>query len=184
MTLLRSRSNAFRPRPWLFLAAFIVTASVSPRTFAMSDAESEGPPEVMLSDAVIPYLNADSADDDLREDCDWNRTTAVYLASESEGRVVLPGSTVKPAPRKRLTLVTQTLHTVGGGILTGPKWVVIEGTLTEDGKTIGTFEGRRQSIRGSFTACKTVRALGEAVADDILGWIDAPKMDSKLGDAR
>lgn len=52
--------------------------------------------------------------------------------------MVLPGNTARPTPNKRLTLVTQTLHTVGGGIWTGPKWVVIEGKLTEDSKTIGS----------------------------------------------
>ena len=166
------------------LATFVAACAASPSAFADADSESEGPPEIVLTDAAIPYLNADSADEALRQECDWNRTTAAYLASESEGRVVLPGSTARPAPNKRLTLVTQTLHTVGGGIWTGPKWVVIEGKLTEDGKTIGSFEGRRQSIRGSLSGCKTVRELGEAVADDILGWLDAPKMNSKLGDAR
>ena len=178
------RSKVSRSRPFLLLATLVMLSSLSQRAFADADADAEGPPEVMLSDAAIPYLNADSAAEDVRQDCDWNRTTAAYLASESEGRVVLPGSTVKPAPHKRLTLVTQTLHTVAGGIWTGPKWVVIEGTLTEDGRTIGTFEGRRQSIRGAFGSCKTVRELGEAVADDILGWLEAPKMNSKLGDAR
>lgn len=166
------------------LAVLAAACLVSSPARASADADSEGPPEILLSDSTIPYLDAESADEDVRRDCDWNRTTAAYLASESEGRVVLPGSTAKPTPRKRLTLVTQTLHTVGGGLWTGPKWVVIEGTLTEDGKTIGSFEGRRQSIAGSLSGCKTVRELGQAVADDILEWIDAPKMNSKLGDAR
>ena len=165
------------------LSVLAATWFVAPSAFA-SDAEAEGPPEILLADTAIPYLDADAADEDLQRHCDWNRTTAAYLASESEGRVVLPGSTATPAPRKRLTLVTQTLHTVGGGLWTGPKWVVIEGTLTENGRTIGSFEGRRQSIAGSFSGCKTVRELGQAVADDILGWIEAPKMNSKLGDAR
>ena len=127
MTTIGFRSHAARSRQLLLLATLVATCSLSQRAVADSDADAEGPPEVRLSDAAIPYLDDEAADEDVRHDCDWNRTTATYLARESEGRVVLPGSTVKPAPHKRLTLVTQTLHAVGGGLWTGPKWVNVSG---------------------------------------------------------
>jgi len=65
------------------LATFVAACAASPSAFADADSESEGPPEIVLTDAAIPYLNADSADEALRQECDWNRTTAAYLASES-----------------------------------------------------------------------------------------------------
>ena len=142
---------------------------------------AEPPGAVVLADREIPYRDAEAADADFRKECDWNATMPAYLVKQSEGRVLAAGD---GRSARKLTLVTQTLHTAGGGAWSGPKWLVIDGTLAEGGNVIGTFEARRQTYRGSFGGCKTVRELGEAIADDIVEWLEAPTRDAKLGDAK
>ncbi len=156
---------------------------VSAICFACAHATTQAAPSgpVSLVDREIPYLDAESADADFRKECDWNATMPSYLVKQSKGRVLAAG---EGRSNLKLKLVTQTLRTAGGGMWSGPKWLVIEGTLADGDNVIGTFEARRQSIRGSMSGCTTVRELGQDIADDIVEWLDAPTRGAKLGDAK
>lgn len=76
----------------------------------------------------------------------------------------------------------------GGGAWSGAKQVTIDGVLTENGKTLGTFKGMRVSGGGTFGAYKgTCSILGrcvKALGKDVAGWLKAPTMNARLGDAR
>ncbi len=106
-----------------------------------------------------------------------------YLAKESDGRVKVAEQNFDTITGKKLVLVATNLHTLGGGSWTGPKWLVLEGKMTEGGKLLGNFEVRRQTIRGSMRACGTLESLSEEITEDILKWLKKPSLNAKLGDA-
>lgn len=76
----------------------------------------------------------------------------------------------------------------GGGAWSGAKQVAIDGVLTENGKTIGTFKGMRVSGGGAFGAykgtCSILDRCIKALGKDVAGWLKAPTMNARLGDAR
>lgn len=150
-----------------------------------SAASDDGPefPDVVLAASTLPYKDAEAGSVDEWKDCDWNRSMLAHLVERSNGHV-LPAGTTTSTSRRTLALVTQTMHIVGGSTWSGPKWLVLDGMLTEDAKPIGSFEARRQSYLGAFRACTTIRELADDIADDIVEWLGAPRMNSKLGDAK
>jgi hypothetical protein len=139
--------------------------------------------DVVLVSSLIPYEKDDTANEAVRKECDWNTTMPRYLAKESDGRVKVAEQGFDTATGKKLILVATNLHTLGGGVWTGPKWLVLEGRLMEGDKLLGNFEVRRQTIRGSFRACSTLESLSEDISDDILEWLRKPSLNAKLGDA-
>ena len=140
--------------------------------------------EVVLVSSFIPYDTEATESEDVRKECTWNTTMPRYLAKESQGRVKIAEQSIETIKDKKLALVATYVHTAGGGGWSGPKWLVLQGTLTEGSKLLGTFEARRQTIRGSMRACGTLESLSEDIADDILRWLNTPSVDAKLGDAR
>jgi hypothetical protein len=139
---------------------------------------------VVLVPPLIPYEKPDTASEDVRKECDWNTTMPRYLAGESNGQVKVAEQAIDSVPDKKLVLVAVHLHTAGGGGFSGPKWLVLEGRLTEGGKLLGNFEARRQTIRGSMRGCGTLTSLSEEITDDILEWLKTPTLDAKLGNAK
>ena len=139
--------------------------------------------DVVLVPSFIPYLKDDAVSEAVRRECKWNTTMPLALVEESKGGVKIADQNLDTVSSKKLTLVATQLHTLGGGMYTGPKWLVLEGKLTEGSKLLGNFEARRQTIRGSFTACSTLESLSEDIAEDIVKWLKAPGLNAKLGDA-
>lgn len=139
--------------------------------------------DVVQVPSLIPYQSDEVANETVRKECNWNTTMPRYLAKESDGRVKVAEQNFDTITGKRLMLVATNLHTLGGGSWTGPKWLVLEGKMTEGGKLLGNFEVRRQTIRGSMRACGTLESLSEEITEDILKWLKKPSLNAKLGDA-
>ncbi len=137
--------------------------------------------DVVLVSSVIPYQKADTANDAVRKECDWNTTMPRYLAKESEGRVKIAEQGFDTATDKKLVIVAIDLHTLGGGAMTGPKWLVVEGKMTEGSQLLGSFKARRRTIHGTLRACSTLTSLSEEISDDILEWLKKPSLNAKLG---
>ncbi len=140
--------------------------------------------DIVLVSSLIPYAKDDTAGEAVRKECDWNTTMPRYLAKESEGRVKVAEQSIDTVTDKKLVLVATNLHTAGGGGWSGPKWLVLEGKMTEKGKLLGSFEVRRQTIRGSMRGCGTLASLSEEITGDILEWLKTPSLNAKLGDAK
>lgn len=76
----------------------------------------------------------------------------------------------------------------GGGAWSGPKHITVDGTLTENGKPIGSFKATRYSGGGAFGGYKgTCAILGrcaKAIGKDVANWLEQPSMNARLGDAK
>lgn len=155
---------------------FVVVAACAAATSARAA-------DVVLVPSFIPYLKEDTVSEAVRRECKWNTTMPLALVEESKGSVKIADQNFDTVTSKKLLLVATHLHTLGGGRFTGPKWLVLDGKLTEGGKLIGNFEARRQTISGSFSSCSTLESLSEEIAEDIVEWLKAPGLNAKLGDA-
>ncbi|MDP1925574.1 MAG: hypothetical protein Q8K57_12440 [Thiobacillus sp.] len=139
--------------------------------------------DVVHVSSLIPYQSDKVGNEAVRKECNWNTTMPRHMAEESDGRVKVTEQSHDSITGKKLALVATHLHTLGGGSMTGPKWLVLEGKLMEGNTLLGNFEVRRQTIGGSFRACSTLESLSEEITEDILKWLKAPGLNSKLGDA-
>lgn len=150
--------------------------------FFFSAVQVHADEKIMIS-ATIPYENSDTANDDIRKDCDWNQKLAQNIVKESNSSVEVTDKDLTKFSGKKLVIMIDQVHSIGGGGFTGPKWAHIRGKLSEKGKVIGSFEALRKTIGGTFRACATLDNLGEELGGDVAGWLKNPTMDAKLGDA-
>jgi len=68
----------------------------------------------------------------------------------------------------------------GGGALTGPKHLVVRGSLVEDGKEIANFEGDKGTM-GATGTCATLDKAEKDLGTDIGRWLEHPKPNARLG---
>jgi len=136
----------------------------------------------VIIQSVIPYLDDEVGNADLRSSCDWNRKLPGHVVEEADGRVVINEAAFDAPGGRKLSLTVVNMHVVGGKGFTGPKWAGLRGKLTEDGKLIGSFENSRATIAGSFGACATVQDLGEELAEDVSIWLLHPAIDTEVKD--
>jgi hypothetical protein len=87
---------------------------------------------------------------------------------------------------KSLQLTILNVTGVGGGAWSGPKSMTVSGKLYQDGKVVGSFNGRRTSGGGFFGAykgtCSIIGRCAKALAKDITVWLENPTMDARLGE--
>ncbi len=67
-----------------------------------------------------------------------------------------------------------------GSVFSGPKKMTVRGTLYENGKQVGDFEGQRSSAVGSFSTCEMLTKIEKTLAQDIGKWLHNPKPGSRL----
>lgn len=124
--------------------------------------------------ASIPYADQVGSAD-IRNDCRWNSTLPLILASRSNGGIVTTTADLATVPGKKLFVTATEIKAVSGGSASGPKRIALAGQLVDDGKVVGTFEFKR-SVTGQTSVCATLSQLGLALADDIEAWLKNPTM--------
>ena len=126
--------------------------------------------------------------DAVKNECnlDGKLTQFIEKNAISEYAQILTGTSSIPANAQVLTIEIEQVQGGGGGAWSGGKMVLINGQLTERGKTLGNFKARRFSGGGVFGGYKgTCAILGrcvKALGKDIAGWLTHPAPDSTLGD--
>ena len=74
----------------------------------------------------------------------------------------------------------------GGGAWSGPKRIVLEGTLTEGGQQIGSFRAQRTSGGGAWGGykgtCSILEICAEELGEDVGKWMHGPTQGAKLGE--
>lgn len=125
----------------------------------------------------------------VKAECGLEAKVPVYIQEYAKGQFDTVNLVDNAnATGKLLSVKITGLVGTGGGAWSGAKQVTIDGILTENGKTIGTFKGMRVSGGGAFGAYKgTCSILGrcvKALGKDVAGWLKEPTMNARLGDAR
>lgn len=81
---------------------------------------------------------------------------------------------------KYLTIEITQVRAKGGGVITGPKHLVVRGVLFENGKEIADFEGERASM-GAASTCAALDKAEKALGTDIARWLERPHPHDRLG---
>lgn len=138
-----------------------------------------------------PYAQQMSVPDAVRAECNLPARVSEFVkefADKNYDKVILADNVSAKTPGQALSMKIVGMTGTGGGAWSGPKHVTIEGTLWENGKVKGTFTAMRYSGGGAFGGYKgTCAILGrcvKAIGKDVGGWLLAPGMNTKLGDAK
>ncbi len=157
----------------LLVAMLTLSITASSETLAISDS--------------IPFAEDADVPAAVRNECNLNTKLAKFIrtyAAKHFDKVVSISDADKNS--KKLTISITDVHGQGGGAWSGSKSVKIEGTLTQNGKVLGTFRALRASGGGAFGGYKgTCSILGRCVktlGKDVAAWAANPSMDSRLGD--
>lgn len=142
-------------------------------------------PDQQIPATVIPpasYAETAGVTDDVKAECELEMSVPQWIAENA------PGASPGVAGDANRVLAIEITHMMGagGGAWSGPKQLVVSGTLTENGTTIGTFQGRRTTGGGMYakfkTTCSMLSTCGEELGEDIGVWLQNPTMDAKLGE--
>ena len=142
------------------------------------------PSPAIRTAVAVTAENAETVDEDTRQTCPWDKMVPNSLVTNSSGHVVLSTEDLTSYLGPKLVMQVTALHTAGGGRFSGPKWLALNGTLLDHGKTVGSFSVNRHTMSGSWKGCTVLGNISDEVGDDILKWLEAPTMDAKLGDAK
>ncbi len=121
---------------------------------------------------AVPYRDGVGAEA-LRSECTWNRRLVDRVVKGSKGAVVATDAALDDLEGPVLFLEVVGAHASGGGLMAGPKWATIRGELRGRGAEPLAFEIRRATTKG-FKACSAMDRVADALAGDVLRWLDDP----------
>ncbi len=145
------------------------------------------PDEVIVTGAEIPATGPESLNDTVRDECAWptamvKRLVAAFNENDEpppRAKLEARAIDIGKYPGRRLLLRVKEVHAVGGGGLSGPKWMSLTGELY-DGKTlVASFDSYTSSGRG-LTTCRSVDSLSDSTAEMIVNWLRSPSMGAQL----
>lgn len=155
------------------------SASASPQT-------GSGP--VLVVPDQIPFSPEAEVRQAVRSECRLPDKLSHFIkeyASNYSSQILADASDA-PKGAQILTVEIYAVMGGGGGAWSGGKSVSIKGSLQQDGKTIGSFKGRRFSGGGMFAGYKgTCSIMGrcvKALGRDVAEWLRHPSQNAILGD--
>ncbi|WP_049721236.1 hypothetical protein [Gilvimarinus polysaccharolyticus] len=145
---------------------------------------------VFISDD-IPFSSDLDVRKEIRDECQLGTKMSGFLQTYvgKRGYTVTTYTQGEAAPKGLvLNVEIDNVQAPGGGAWSGSKSVGASGTLTDNGKEIGSFRGQRTTSGGAFGAFKgTCSFLGrdvKSLAADISKWMVDPKPNARLGELR
>ena len=127
----------------------------------------------------MPFAQPEQVRDAIKKECDLENLMAQALSEFGGGKVEFTDD-VKNAKGKVFDAKISGVWAAGGPW--GAASILVEGELRDNGKVVGTVADRRNTTRGAG-ACSKLTVSGRKIAEDIAGWLAAPAMDTRLGDA-
>lgn len=124
----------------------------------------------------------------VRAECQVDSRVSQKLAQQLEKtyRVVPVDVPLPGGGDKVLALTVLKVIGASGSVWTGKKGIVLQGTLTRNGETIGSFVAQRRSSGGTWglfkDACYILDRCATALGKDVARWLERPAMDSWLGE--
>lgn len=137
----------------------------------------------------VPYADGALVAGAVKRECKLTEQLPDFVreyASENHTDVVFAPQASASSPGRVLVMEIVDASSDGNAFIGHHKSVTVRGKLYQDGKEIGDFTGRRNSMGGAFGGFKgscsvlgrTVKALGKDVAQ----WLVQPTQGSQLGD--
>ncbi len=126
--------------------------------------------------------------DAVKNECNLTGKLTQFIEKNASSQYanILTDSNSKQRNAQTLSITIEEVQGGGGGAWSGAKSVVVKGKLTQNGRVLGDFRGRRYSGGGMFGAYKgTCAILGRCVrtlGKDIAAWLQNPSSKAVLGD--
>ncbi|HVF35316.1 MAG TPA: hypothetical protein VND91_08330 [Candidatus Saccharimonadia bacterium] len=139
----------------------------------------------------VPLSEDNEIAGNIKRECELGDKLAHYIAEFGRAggqEVRFVASDASPGDGRFLEVEIRDAMSTGNAFVGHRKSVSVRGKLHDDGRVIGSFRARRDSMGGAFGGYKgscsvlgrTVKALGK----DIVDWMAAPRMDADLGDLK
>ena len=164
-----------------------VTSNDSGSEKPLASAQPGSGPVLVVQDH-IPFSAEADVREEIRNECQLPKKLSHFIQdfAATYSRRVLSDAAKAPKDAQILMVEITNVSGGGGGAWSGGKSVSIQGYLQQDGKTVGSFKGRRFSGGGMFGAYKgTCAIMGrcvKALGRDVAEWLRHPSPDAVLGD--
>lgn len=154
-----------------------------------SEAGTDRPEVTVAVQKSIPFAETADVRESVRKQCNLQTKTPAFV-QEFGPRFGVEVRLVEDldradAPRK-LELAITRIHSPGGGGFGGTRWMQVEGTLTENGRTVGSVASRRLTTGGYFamykSTCDIIGRSSRAIGEDLARWLADPRDGARLGD--
>lgn len=139
----------------------------------------------------VPYAADSDIANNIRQECKINTELSDFIAeyARQHGVTVTFADTVSAHSRGRVLQVEITDAISSGNAFIGHhKSTAARGRLYQDGKLVGSFRDRRNSMGGMFAgykgSCSVLGRTVKAIGEDVGAWLAAPSQDAELGDLR
>ena len=142
--------------------------------------------DVVTISELTPFAEDSGATDAVKEECGFEERLPKYLKSEAKkiADIVMTTEPLETVEGKVLFMETTHVFAPGGGGYSGAKNVEVEGELRENGEVIASFMVDRSALFGMTPGtCSMLKRVAKKIGEDVAEWLEAPEMDSMLGDA-
>lgn len=142
--------------------------------------------DVITISQYTPFSEDSGATDNVKEECKFEERLPKYLKSEAKkvADIVFTTEPLDSLEGKVLYMEVTHVFAPGGGGYSGAKSVEVEGELRENGEVIASFTVDRAALFGMTPGtCSMLKRVAKKIGEDLAEWLEAPEMDSMLGDA-
>jgi len=136
--------------------------------------------------AATAFSETSGATQKVKDECDIQGRLPKYIKSYAKKHtdVVFTDEALDSADGKVLHLEFEHVYAPGGGGYSGAKSVSVVGELKENGEVIASLTVDRAALFGMTPGtCSMLKRVAKKLGQDIGKWLEAPEMDSMLGDA-
>ena len=163
-------------------ALFTMVGAPSIRTVsaAAGGASDDGYVRVLRETPVSPSAEIPQ---NVREECHTmgKEMPNAIVRSSRRVKLVQDPKTLSEKSGKYLSIEITQAKAKGGGAFTGPKKMIVRGSLIENGKEVANFDAERGSMKAAST-CSTLQKAEKELGGDIGKWLEHPKPNAHLGD--
>lgn len=133
----------------------------------------------------VPYSEDNDIADNIKTECRIGEQLSDFLKESAGVPVSFASGALDTSKGRVLQLEVTDAVSMGNAWMGHQKYTKVRGSLYENGKKVASFKARRNSMGGAFAgykgSCSVLGRTVKAIAQDIGGWLKAPRDGANLG---